>query len=243
MKVIPAIDLKDGNCVRLYQGDMDKSTIYSDDPVETALKWERLGAEILHVVDLNGAFAGSPQNQGAIKSIVNALSIPVQVGGGIRDMATIRTLLEMGVDRVILGTVAVKNPALVAVACAVYGPRIVLGLDAKNFKVAVEGWGEDSGVDAIQLALEMKELGVETIIFTDTDKDGTLQGVNLESTKELALKTSLKIIASGGVSSMKDIEALLEIESCGIVGVITGKAIYAGQLDFAEAVQVARKGR
>lgn len=242
MMVIPAIDLKDGACVRLVQGDMDQATVYSDDPVKTALEWERLGAERLHVVDLNGAFAGSPKNQEAIEKIMAALSIPVQLGGGIRDMATIRRLFDLGLDRIILGTVAVKNPALVALACAVYGEKIILGLDAKDFKVAVEGWGEDSGRDALQLALEMKEMGIRRIIFTDTDKDGTLAGVNVQSTKALALKTGLPIIASGGLSSMADLKALLEVEDVGIEGVITGKAIYSGKLDFAQAVQLARKG-
>lgn len=242
MMVIPAIDLKDGQCVRLYKGRMDQATVYGDDPVAMALKWERMGAELLHVVDLNGAFAGSPKNEEAIRGIVSALSIPVQVGGGIRDMETIRRLLEMGVDRVILGTAAVKNPALVAVACAVYGERIVLGLDAKDGRVAVEGWDEDSGVDALQLALEMKELGVRTLVFTDTAKDGTLEGVNLESTRELAHRTGLDVIASGGVASLSDIRELLKVEPYGVVGVITGKAIYSGKLDFYEAVQLARKG-
>ncbi len=242
MMVIPAIDLKDGKCVRLYKGRMDEATVYSDDPLETAKNWERLGAELLHVVDLNGAFAGSPQNEKAIQGIVNALSIPVQVGGGIRDMGTIKRLIDMGVDRIILGTAAVKNPALVACACAVYGERIVLGLDAKDGKVAVEGWDEDSGVEALQLALEMKELGVERIIFTDTSLDGTLEGCNVDSTRELAENTGLKVIASGGVASMEDIKKLMEIEPYGVEGVITGKAIYSGKLDFAEAVLLARKG-
>lgn len=242
MMVIPAIDLKDGKCVRLYKGRMDEATVYSDDPVQTAKRWEHLGAELLHVVDLNGAFAGSPQNEEAIMGIVNALSIPVQVGGGIRDMATIKRLIDLGVDRIILGTAAVKSPALVACACAVYGDRIVLGLDAKDGKVAVEGWDEDSGVDALQLALEMKELGVERIIFTDTSLDGTLEGCNVESTRELAENTGLKVIASGGVASMEDIKKVMEIEPYGVEGVITGKAIYSGKLDFAKAVLLARKG-
>ncbi len=242
MMVIPAIDLKDGKCVRLYKGRMDEATVYSDDPVQTAKRWEQLGAELLHVVDLNGAFAGSPQNEDAIRGIVSALSIPVQVGGGIRDMETIKRLIDLGVDRLILGTAAVKNPALVAVACAVYGERIVLGLDAKDGMVAVEGWDEDSGVEALQLALEMKELGVERIIFTDTSLDGTMEGCNIESTRELAEKTGLKVIASGGVASMDDIKKVMEIEPYGVEGVITGKAIYSGKLDFAKAVLLARKG-
>ncbi len=242
MKVIPAIDIKDGACVRLVQGKMEEATVYGDDPVAMATHWEQLGAELLHVVDLNGAFAGSVQNEKAITGIVKALSIPVQVGGGIRDMETIRRLLELGVDRVILGTAAVKNPALVAVACAVYGERIVLGLDARDGRVALEGWDEDSGVFALQLALEMKELGIQRLIFTDTSLDGMMAGVNLSLTRELAEKTGLKVIASGGVSSMEDIKRVMELEPYGVDGVITGKAIYIGALDFEKAVRLGRKG-
>ncbi len=241
--VIPAIDLKEKKAVRLYKGRMDEATVYSEDPVETARHWESLGAELLHVVDLDGAFAGKPQNLDVIAGIVKALRIPVQVGGGIRDMATIQEMFDLGVSRVILGTSAVKTPALVACACAVYGERIVLGLDAKDGKVAIEGWDADSGVEALQLALEMKELGVERLIFTDTSLDGTLQGVNLESTRDLAVGTGLKVIASGGVASLKDIEQVMKLEPYGVEGVITGKAIYSGALSFEEAVALTRKGK
>jgi len=241
--VIPAIDLKEKKAVRLYKGRMDEATVYSEDPVETARHWESLGAELLHVVDLDGAFAGKPQNLDVIAGIVKALRIPVQVGGGIRDMATIQEMFDLGVSRVILGTSAVKTPALVACACAVYGEKIVLGLDAKDGKVAIEGWDADSGVEALQLALEMKELGVERLIFTDTSLDGTLQGVNLESTRDLAVGTGLKVIASGGVASLKDIEQVMKLEPYGVEGVITGKAIYSGALSFEEAVALTRKGK
>lgn len=241
--VIPAIDLKEKKAVRLYKGRMDEATVYSEDPVETARHWESLGAELLHVVDLDGAFAGKPQNLDVIAGIVKALRIPVQVGGGIRDMATIQEMFDLGVSRVILGTSAVKTPALLACACAVYGERIVLGLDAKDGKVAIEGWDADSGVEALQLALEMKELGVERLIFTDTSLDGTLQGVNLESTRDLAVGTGLKVIASGGVASLKDIEQVMKLEPYGVEGVITGKAIYSGALSFEEAVALTRKGK
>lgn len=241
--VIPAIDLKEKKAVRLYKGRMDEATVYSEDPVETARHWESLGAELLHVVDLDGAFAGKPQNLDVIAGIVKALRIPVQVGGGIRDMATIQEMFDLGVSRVILGTSAVKTPALVACACAVYGEKIVLGLDAKDGKVAIEGWDADSGVEALQLALEMKELGVERLIFTDTSLDGTLQGVNLESTRDLAVGTGLKVIASGGVASLKDIEQVMKLEPYGVEGVITGKAIYSGALSFEEAVSLTRKGK
>lgn len=241
--VIPAIDLKEKKAVRLYKGRMDEATVYSEDPVETARHWESLGAELLHVVDLDGAFAGKPQNLDVIAGIVKALRIPVQVGGGIRDMATIQEMFDLGVSRVILGTSAVKTPALLACACAVYGERIVLGLDAKDGKMAIEGWDADSGVEALQLALEMKELGVERLIFTDTSLDGTLQGVNLESTRDLAVGTGLKVIASGGVASLKDIEQVMKLEPYGVEGVITGKAIYSGALSFEEAVALTRKGK
>lgn len=243
MIVIPAIDLKDGACVRLVRGDMDQATVYGTDPVAMARHWEGQGAELLHLVDLNGAFAGEPRNGQAIEQIVGALSIPVQVGGGIRDMETIARLFSLGVDRVILGTAAVKTPAVLACACAVWGERVVLGLDARENRVAVEGWGEDSGVDATQLALEMKELGVRRVIFTDTGRDGTLEGPNLPATRALARETGLAVIASGGVASLADIRALAELEPLGVEGVITGKALYDGKLDFGEAARVARKGR
>ena len=242
MMVIPAIDLKEGKAVRLYKGKMDQATVYSEDPVATALHWQSLGARLLHVVDLDGAFAGSPQNTAVIERIVSALDIPVQLGGGIRDMETIGKMFDLGVNRVILGTSAVRTPALVACACAVYGERIVLGLDAKDGKVAIEGWDEDAGVDALQLALEMKELGVQRLIFTDTSLDGTLQGVNLESTRQLAEDTGLKVIASGGVASMKDIEDVMKLEPYGVEGVITGKAIYSGALSFEDAVKKTAEG-
>ena len=240
--VIPAIDLKEGKAVRLFQGKMDRATVYSDDPVKAARHWESLGAELLHVVDLDGAFAGSPCNTDVIAAIVEELKIPVQLGGGIRDMETVRRMLEMGLSRVILGTSAVKTPALVACACAVYGDRIVLGLDARDGIVTIEGWDRDAGVDAMQLAMEMKELGVQRVIFTDTSRDGTMEGVNFQSTRDLALQTGLKVIASGGVASLKDIKEIMKLEPYGVEGVITGKAIYSGKLDFREAVKLAREG-
>jgi phosphoribosylformimino-5-aminoimidazole carboxamide ribotide isomerase len=240
--IFPAIDLKDGKCVRLYQGKMDEVTVFSDNPVEMALNWQEQGATYLHLIDLNGAFAGSPQNARVISQIVQSLTIPIQVGGGIRNMETIDRLLGEGVARVILGTSAVTNPELVEQACAKYGEQIVLGLDAKNGLVAIDGWEKESSKDFLDLAYEMKDLGIQRIIFTDTSLDGTLQGPNLTSTKELAEKTGLKIIASGGVSSLDDIKNILELEKSGVEGVIVGIALYRGNFKLEEALALAQRG-
>jgi phosphoribosylformimino-5-aminoimidazole carboxamide ribotide isomerase len=240
--IFPAIDLKDGKCVRLYQGKMDEVTVFSDNPVEMALNWQEQGATYLHLIDLNGAFAGSPQNARVISQIVQSLTIPIQVGGGIRNMETIDRLLGEGVARVILGTSAVTNPELVEQACAKYGEQIVLGLDAKNGLVAIDGWEKESSKDFLDLAYEMKDLGIQRIIFTDTSLDGTLQGPNLTSTKELAEKTGLKIIVSGGVSSLDDIKNILELEKSGVEGVIVGIALYRGNFKLEEALALAQRG-
>ena len=240
MLVIPAIDLKQGRCVRLEQGLMEKDTVYSDDPGAQAKSWQEQGGELLHIVDLDGAFAGVPKNKGAIEAIVRAIDIPTELGGGIRDLATIEAYLALGIDRVILGTVAKENPALVAEACKRFPGHIVVGIDAKDGLVAVRGWAEVTAKKASDLAREMEGLGVSAIIYTDIARDGMLQGPNLEATGALAAAISIPVIASGGVSSLQDIRNLLAIEAKGVAGVITGKAIYTGSLDLREAVRIAK---
>lgn len=240
MIVIPAIDLKEGKCVRLEQGLMDKDTVFSDNPAEQAGKWEAAGAEMLHIVDLDGAFAGVPRNRDAIEAIVKRICIPTQLGGGIRDIETIRAYLEMGLSRVILGTAAQKNPALVEEACGLFPGRIVVGIDAKDGMVAVQGWAEATGVTAVDLARKFEGYGVAAIIYTDISRDGMMQGPNLEATRSLAEAISTPVIASGGVSSIRDIENLMAIEKSGVVGVITGKAVYTGAIDLAAAVALTK---
>ncbi|PKM43042.1 MAG: 1-(5-phosphoribosyl)-5-[(5-phosphoribosylamino)methylideneamino]imidazole-4-carboxamide isomerase [Firmicutes bacterium HGW-Firmicutes-8] len=239
MLVIPAIDLRNGKCVRLVEGKLEHETIYSDDPAEMARKWEGLGARFLHLVDLDGAFAGKPQNAKAVAGIVKSVSIPTELGGGIRDMETITAYLDMGVNRVILGTVAISNPGLIEEACRKFGgERIVLGVDAKDGMAAIHGWDSTVMKTAVALANEMKELGIERIIYTDIRRDGTLKGPNLESTKEIAEQTGLKVIASGGISNLDDIKAVKELEPFGVDSVITGKALYDGRLNLAEALRI-----
>ena len=241
MIVIPAIDLKEGKCVRLEQGLMEKGTVYSDDPGAQARSWQDQGGELLHIVDLDGAFAGMPRNKEAIEQIVAAVDIPTELGGGIRDLETIEVYLKLGIDRVILGTVAKENPPLVAEACRLFPGRIVVGIDAKDGLVAVRGWADVTEKRASDLAREMEGFGVEAIIYTDIARDGMMQGPNLEATRTLAESISLPVIASGGVSSLKDIENLIAIEASGVTGVITGKAIYTGSLDLRQAVELTRR--
>jgi len=236
MLIIPAIDLKESKCVRLEQGLMNKATVYSEDPATTARHWEAQGAELLHVVDLNGAFAGAPKNLDAIKAIRAAIKIPIEVGGGIRDIATIETLLSIGIDRIILGTAAIENPAFVREACEKFPGRIIVGIDAKDGLVAIKGWAEVTKVQAVNLALQMQEYGVIAIIYTDIKRDGMLSGPNIEETKSLAKALNIPVIASGGVHTMKDIENLLTVRYSGVSGVIIGKAIYSGSLDLKEAI-------
>jgi len=243
MLVIPAIDLKEGKCVRLEQGLMDKDTVFNDDPAAQAREWQAQGAELLHIVDLDGAFAGEPRNKAAIEAIVTAISIPAQLGGGIRDLATIEAYLKLGLSRVIIGTAAQRNPELVREACALFPGRIVVGIDAKNGMVAVQGWAEVTDVTAVDLAKRFEGFGVSAIIYTDISRDGMLQGPNLEATKALAEAISIPVIASGGVSSLKDIENLMTIEGSGVSGVITGKAVYTGAIRLAEAVALTKKDR
>ncbi len=243
MIVIPAIDLKEGACVRLEQGLMEKDTVYSDDPGAQARVWQDQGGELLHIVDLDGAFAGVPRNKEAISAIVKAIDIPTELGGGVRDLATIEAYLELGVGRVILGTVAKENPELVKEACRLFPGKIVVGIDAKGGLVAVRGWADVTEKKATEMAREMEGFGVEAIIYTDIARDGMMQGPNLEATRALAESISIPVIASGGVSSLKDIENLMAIEESGVVGAITGKAIYSGALDLREAVALTKRGR
>jgi len=241
--VIPAIDLKEGKCVRLEQGLMDKDTVFCDSPAEQAMEWQRQGAELLHIVDLDGAFAGEPKNRAAIEEIVSALAIPTQLGGGIRDIPTIDAYLSLGIGRVILGTAAQRNPALVEEACRLYPGRIVVGIDAKNGMVAVQGWAEVTGVTAVELARKFEGFGVAAIIYTDISRDGMMQGPNIDATRELAESVAIPVIASGGVSSLRDIENLMAVEFAGVTGVITGKAIYTGAISLAEAIALTKNNK
>ena len=241
MIIFPAIDIRGGKCVRLLKGDFEKETVFSDKPEEMAKKWQAQGAEILHLVDLDGALAGKSQNLATVEKILAAVDIPVELGGGIRTMENIDDVLALGVRRVILGSVAVRDPELVREACAKYGDRIVVGIDAKDGIVAVDGWGVSGDVEATALAKEMKKAGVKTIIYTDISRDGTLSGVNVEATAKLARESGVAIVASGGVKSIADIEALKPYEKDGIEGVIVGKSIYMGTLDLAKAIELAAK--
>lgn len=236
MILFPAIDLKDGQCVRLRHGDMDTATIYNDDPAAQAKAFEDQGFEWLHVVDLNGAFQGHSINSAAVGAILNATKNPVQLGGGIRTLPQIEDWLDRGLARVILGTVAVRDPELVKEACRLFPGKVAVGIDAKGGKVAVEGWAETSELTAIELASRFEDAGVAAIIYTDIDRDGVLKGLNLESTAELARATSIPIIASGGLASIDDVKALLRPEYAMLEGAITGRALYDGRIDPAEAL-------
>ena len=241
MLIIPAIDLKDGRCVRLEQGDMATATVFSDDPGKTAAHWAGLGARRLHVVDLNGAFAGKPVNESAIKSIIGAVDsdVPIQVGGGIRDLDTIERYLDDGVSYVIIGTAAVKNPGFLHEACDAFPGHIMVGLDAKDGKVATDGWSKLTGHDVVDLAKRFQDYGVEAVIYTDIGRDGMMKGVNVDATVKLAQALVIPVIASGGLTSLDDVRRLCAVEGEGIVGAITGRAIYEGRLDFAAAQKLA----
>ncbi len=238
MQMYPAIDLKDGQCVRLMRGNFDQKTVYSEDPVKVALKWQSAGAEWLHTVDLDGARSGDAKNRDAIKEIVKAVHMKVETGGGIRTMDDIENLIKAGVSRVILGTAAVKNFDLVIEAVREYGDKIAVGIDAKNGFAATDGWEKVSGERAVDFAKKVHAAGVSTIIYTDIATDGALSGPNIPAMEEMVRETGLDVIASGGVSSIEDIKALLKT---GVVGAITGRAIYDGKLDLAEAVALCKQ--
>ena len=237
MLLIPAIDLKDGRCVRLRQGDMSESTTFGEDPAAMARRWVDAGARRLHLVDLNGAFAGKPVNESAIKAILAEVGdeIPVQLGGGIRDLDTIERYLDDGLSFIIIGTAAVKNPGFLHDACSAFGGHIIVGLDAKDGKVATDGWSKLTGHEVVDLARKFQDYGVEGVIYTDIGRDGMLSGINIDATVKLAQALTIPVIASGGLSNLADIEKLCAVESEGIEGVICGRAIYTGDLDFSAA--------
>ncbi|KKW68863.1 1-(5-phosphoribosyl)-5-[(5-phosphoribosylamino)methylideneamino] imidazole-4-carboxamide isomerase [Lampropedia cohaerens] len=237
MLLIPAIDLKDGHCVRLVQGDMDQSTTFGEQPQLVARRWLDAGARRLHLVDLNGAFAGKPKNLAAIKAILKEVDeeIPVQLGGGIRDLDTIEQYIDAGIEYVIIGTAAVKNPGFLRDACSAFGGHIIVGLDAKDGKVATDGWSKITGADVVDLARKFEDYGVESIIYTDIGRDGMLSGINVDATVRLAQSVDIPVIASGGLKDITDIEKLVAVADEGIEGVICGRAIYTGDLDFASA--------
>jgi phosphoribosylformimino-5-aminoimidazole carboxamide ribotide isomerase len=237
MLLIPAIDLKDGHCVRLQQGDMQASTTFGDDPAAMARRWIDAGARRLHLVDLNGAFAGKPVNEGAVKAILREVgdTIPVQLGGGIRDLDTIERYLDDGVSAIIIGTAAVKNPGFLRDACTAFGGHIIVGLDARDGKVATDGWSKLTGHEVVDLARKFQDYGIESVIYTDIGRDGMLTGINVDATVTLARALTIPVIASGGLSGIADIERLCGVEDEGIEGVICGRSIYTGALDFAAA--------
>lgn len=242
MIIIPAVDIKDGRCVRLLQGRMDAETVFSNEPAAMAARWADAGARLIHVVDLDGAVRKKPENLSAIRKILQTVDVKIQVGGGIREFETAEALFDMGVERVIIGTEAVKNPELVKRLCKSYPGRVVVGIDARNGYVAIEGWTLETKKKAVDLAREFEETGVAAINFTDIHRDGMQTGPNIEETRMLAKAISIPVVASGGVSTIQDIHNLLPLEKDGVVGVITGKAIYTGTLDLGEAIGVAQKG-
>ena len=241
MLLIPAIDLKDGQCVRLRQGLMEDATVFSDKPVDMALHWVAQGARRLHLVDLNGAFAGKPQNLGAIKAILAEVSedVPVQLGGGIRDLDTIEQYLDLGLSYVIIGTAAIKNPQFLRDACDAFPNQIIVGLDAKDGMVATDGWAKVTKYHVTEMGQRFADYGVNSIIYTDIGRDGMLSGVNIEATVKLAEAVSVPVIASGGLTNLDDIRALCEVESSGVEGAVTGRAIYEGAIDFKQAQELA----
>jgi phosphoribosylformimino-5-aminoimidazole carboxamide ribotide isomerase len=240
MMIIPAVDIKDGRCVRLLQGEMDKETVFSDNPAAMAQRWEAMGAELIHLVDLNGAVDKKPRNLSTVETILAGIRVPVQLGGGIRDMATIETYINKGVARIVLGTEAIRNPDLVVQAARAFPECIVVGIDARNGYVAIEGWTETTGTTAVDLARRFEDIGIAAINFTDIHRDGMQSGPNIEATRQLAEAVAIPVVASGGVSTIDDIKNLLPLASVGVQGVITGKALYSGSLDLRAAIALAR---
>ena len=241
MIIIPAVDIKNGKCVRLLQGRMNDDTVYSDDPAAMAVKWERLGAQIIHVIDLDGAFSKSPQNVAAISEIAQSVKVPIQLGGGIRNEQTVAMYLKMGIRRVIIGTEAIKRPEFVKQICKTYPDQIIVGIDARNGKVAIDGWTQTTHVEAVDLARAFQDCGVTAINFTDIQRDGMQTGPNLEATRQLAEAISIPVVASGGVSCIQDIRDLLALEKFGVIGVIVGKALYSGELNLKNALKLAQQ--
>jgi len=241
MDVIPAVDIKNGKCVRLFQGRMDSETVFSDDPAAMAKRWEDEGAEFIHIVDLDGAIEKSPQNLGSIRKIINSVDAQIQVGGGIRNERTIRMFLEIGVKRVVMGTEAIRNPKLVKNACKEFPGQIVVGIDARNGWVAIEGWTKTTQIKAVDLAIQFEDSGVAAINFTDIHRDGMQTGPNIEETRRLAEAVNIPVVASGGISSIEDIQNLMPLETVGVVGVIIGRALYSGRLKLKEAIEVLKK--
>jgi phosphoribosylformimino-5-aminoimidazole carboxamide ribotide isomerase len=241
MLIIPAIDLKGGRCVRLAQGDFTRVTVYGDHPAEVARQWQEQGAERIHLVDLDGSLAGSPRNRSAVADVVREVSVPVELGGGIRDMTTIETYIDMGVRWVILGTAAVRNEAFASEACRAFPDRVILGIDASAGQVAVQGWTEQTTVSAVDLAARFDAYDVAAIVYTDIKRDGMETGVNLEATEALARAVRPPVIASGGVSGIRDIERLLAAEASGVMGVVVGRALYTGALSLKEAIRIGNR--
>jgi phosphoribosylformimino-5-aminoimidazole carboxamide ribotide isomerase len=239
MIIIPAVDIKNGKCVRLLQGRMEDETVYSDDPGAMAAKWAGLGAPMIHVIDLDGAFAKSPQNLASIRKILQSVNVPIQLGGGIRNEETVHQYLEMGVKRVIIGTEAIKKPSFVKRVCRTYPQQVVVGIDARNGRVAIDGWTQTTRIDAFDLAREFEDCGVAAINFTDIQRDGMQSGPNLEATRRLAETVSIPVVASGGVSSLEDVKDLLPLQESGVIGIIIGKALYSGTLDLKAALDIA----
>lgn len=242
MIIIPALDLKDGKCVRLMQGDAARETVYSDDPSAVARRWEEAGAERLHVVDLDGAFSGSPKNRDALKKIMEAVSMPVQVGGGVRSGEIITELLALGVWRLVLGTAAYREEKFLRAACGEHPGRIAVGVDARDGKIAIQGWVTGTGEDAVSFAVRCQDAGAAAIIYTDISRDGMLTGPNIPAIREVCGALKIPVIASGGVSSLDDIRSIMELEGAGVEGVIVGKALYSGAIDLEQAIALTKKG-
>ncbi|MBN1930638.1 MAG: 1-(5-phosphoribosyl)-5-[(5-phosphoribosylamino)methylideneamino]imidazole-4-carboxamide isomerase [Desulfobacterales bacterium] len=241
MIIIPAVDIKNGKCVRLFQGRMDKETVFSDDPAAMAKRWEEEGAKLIHIIDLDGAFKKIPKNLNSIKKIIKMIGVGIQVGGGIRNEETIRMFLDLGVKKVIIGTEAITNPGMVKDACKEFPEQIVVGIDARDGWVAIEGWTQTTEIRAIDLAKQFEDCGVAAINFTDIHRDGMQTGVNIDETRRLAEAVSIPVVASGGVSTIEDIIKLLPLEEVGVTGVITGRALYSGTLNLREAIKISQQ--